>query len=106
MAATVSISIVGRTYEISCDEGQEEYVRALAAEVDHRAGNLLRSVGQVGDARLLVMVCLLMADELSEMRRSRPGGRTPDEAADGALAGGIEALTRRVDAIAERLEKT
>jgi cell division protein ZapA len=105
MAATVSITIVGRTYEISCDEGQEEYVKALAAEVDHRAANLLRSVGQVGDARLLVMVCLLMADELSEMRRNSASSHTFDEGADGSVAGGIDALTRRIDAIAERLEK-
>ncbi len=105
MAATVSITIVGRSYEVSCDDGQEDYLRALAAEVDHRAAALLRSVGQVGDARLLVMVCLLMADEIAELRRNKGNGGAEAAAADAALAGGLDTLARRIDAIADRLEK-
>ena len=109
MSATVAITIVGRSYEISCDEGQEEYLTALAAEIDRRADTLLRSVGQVGDARLLVMVALLMADEINALRRGKgaaAGAPAPDQAAaDAALADGIDSVARRIDAIAERLEK-
>lgn len=105
MAANVSITVVGRTYEISCDDGQEDDVRALAAEVDRRAGDLLRQVGQVGDARLLVMVALMMADEINELRRRDEGGQPNDDRVDQALAGTIDALAKRIDAIAERLEK-
>ncbi len=106
MAVTVSITIVGRSYDVSCDEGQEDYLRTLAAEVDRRAAALLRSVGQVGDARLLVMLSLLMADEITELRRGRGNAAVEAAAAaDAALAGGLDALTRRIDAIADRLEK-
>ena len=71
---------------------------------------MLRSIGQVGDARLLVMVALLMADEINELRRGKgaavpPADATVGEALDAALAEGLESLARRVDAIAERLEK-
>lgn len=106
MATTVSITIVGRAYEISCDDGQEDYLKSLAVEVDRRAGDLLRSVGQVGDARLLVMVTLLMADEISELRRRlAPDGANVDpRVADLALAGGIDSLVRRIEAIADRLQ--
>jgi cell division protein ZapA len=104
MAATVSISIVGRPYDIACDEGQEETIRTLAAEVDRRALELLRSVGPVSDARLLVMVALLLADELGEQRRvQQPSG--VDDAADGVLAEGIAALAKRIEVIAQRLER-
>jgi cell division protein ZapA len=105
MTSTVSITIVGRSYEISCDEGQEDYLRSLAAEVDRRAEHLLRSVGQVGDARLLVMVALLMVDEIAELRRAASPPASFDEAADAALADSIDGLARRIDAIADRLEK-
>jgi cell division protein ZapA len=104
MAATVPIMIVGRTYEISCDEGQEETVRTLGAEVDRRAAELLRSVGQAGDSRLIVMVALLLVDELAELRRQVDSGAS-DGPADLAIASSIETLARRVDAIADRLEK-
>ncbi|PKU25076.1 cell division protein ZapA [Telmatospirillum siberiense] len=111
MVATVNIMVVGRTYEISCDEGQEEDVRALAAEVDRRATELLRAVGQVGDARLLVMVGLMMADEIAELRR-RDGGGTPapmlaatQDEDDAALSTKLDVLARQINAIADRLEK-
>lgn len=100
MAARVTISIVGRAYEISCDEGQETVVLDLAKEVDRRASDLMRSVGQVGDARLLAMVALLMVDEIADLRRRLGEG---DHPGDSALASGIEVLARRVDAIADRL---
>ena len=104
MAATVAVTIVGRTYEINCDEGQEDYLRSLATEVDRRAADLVRTVGPVADARLLVMVALMMADELAELSRNPPRPSVDGEA-DAALAGGIDALARRIDTIAERLQK-
>jgi cell division protein ZapA len=106
MVATVNIMVVGRTYEISCDEGQEDDVRALAAEVDRRASELLRAVGQVGDARLLVMVGLMMADEIAELRRRDGGGaaQPAQDDADAALSSKLDALARQINAIADRLE--
>jgi cell division protein ZapA len=107
MVATVNIMVVGRTYEISCDEGQEDDVRALAAEVDRRAAELLRAVGQVGDARLLVMVGLMMADEIAELRRRDGGGGVPpaQDDVDAALSTRLDALAQHINAIADRLEK-
>lgn len=104
MPSAVTVSIVGRNYEIACDEGQEDYLRNLAADLDRRASDLLRSVGAVGEARLLVMLALLLADELSEHRSALERLQKAGDPADAALAGGIQALARRLDAIAERLE--
>ena len=104
MAAKVSVTIVGRTYEISCDEGQEDYVLALAGDIDRRANELFRSVGQVGDARLMVMVALLMADEIAELRRQPPPSPIDDDETDLALSSGLDALARRIEAVANRLE--
>lgn len=100
MAAQLSISIVGRTYEIACDEGQEQAVMALARDVDKRATELMRSVGQVGDARLLVMLTLLMAEEIGDLRRLLGQG---DHPGDVRLAQGIEQMARRIEAMADKL---
>jgi cell division protein ZapA len=105
MVAAVNIMVVGRTYEISCDEGQEDDVRGLAAEVDRRATDLLRSVGQVGDSRLLVMVCLMMADEIGELKRHGLAGSAHEDA-DATLSIRLEALARQIEAIADRVEKS
>lgn len=104
MPATVTVSVAGRSYEIGCDDGQEERVRNLAADIDRRVNDLLKSVGAVGEARLLFMAALLIADELSDLKSALERERHAAGEADAAVADGVTALARRVDAIAERLE--
>src|SRR5580693_8411214 len=59
----VNVMVNGRAYTIACDEGEEDHLRGLAATVDAKAREVLGSVGQVGDTRLLLMAALLIADE-------------------------------------------
>ncbi len=63
----VSVTVNGRSYSVACDDGQEDHVRELATYIDGHVTELSGSVGQVGDARLLLMASLLVTDELSEM---------------------------------------
>ena len=60
----VSIRINGRSYDVTCENGQESHVQRLAMSLAGKVSELVRQVGQVGDARLLVMAGLLVADEL------------------------------------------
>ena len=62
----VNVMVNSRAYTIACDEGEEDHLRELAAHVDSKAKELLSSVGQVGDQRLLLMAALLIADEHHE----------------------------------------
>ncbi len=106
--AVVNITINGRVYDIACDDSQVSRIQGLGREVDAHAQHLLSTVGNVSDARLLVMVGLLLADELSEAREQL--GRLGDDvkcAADGdaQLAKLIESLALRIEAIATRLER-
>ncbi len=59
----VNVMVNNRAYTIACDDGEEEHLRALAATVDAKTREVLSSVGQVGDTRLLLMAALLIADE-------------------------------------------
>jgi len=105
--ATVSVSINGRSYQLACDDGQEAHVAALAAYADGRARQLVGAVGQVGESMLLAMLCLLLADEVTEARAEvdRHNRGDDHEAADAALANGLDLLAQRIDGIANRLEK-
>jgi cell division protein ZapA len=59
----VNVMVNGRAYTIACDDGEEDHLRQLAATVDAKTREVLTSVGQVGDTRLLLMAALLIADE-------------------------------------------
>ena len=108
--AQVSVTINGRIYDIACDDGQEEHVAGLASYVDDRVAELARSIGQVGDARLLVMASLLIADELVEAAREIQILKTRSEAEveEQVMAresDGIDALSSRLEELAARLER-
>jgi len=105
--AQVTVTINGRSYQIACDEGQEDRLRQLAGYVDKRVSELTAASGQAGDTRLLVMASLLIADELADAKAAlaearQPRALAPD--AETAVAQGIEALAARIEDIAARLE--
>ncbi len=106
----LAVTVNGHSYQITCDDGQEDHLRALAESVDARVGELVASVGQVGDMRLLVMTSLLLADEASEAKNDLLALREEDEKAgekaqldEAVLAAGIETLAERIEAIADNL---
>ena len=63
----VSVTVNGRSYEITCDDGQEIRTRRLAQYVDAKVAEFVGRVGQVGEARLLLLAALVIADELSDV---------------------------------------
>jgi cell division protein ZapA len=110
----ISITINGRDYSIVCDDGQEQHLSRLSEYLDSRVTELVDSVGQIGEARLLLMVALLIADELSdayaelaelkgESTDAAPGQEP--SAVNEEMAAVLEAASQRIEAIAERLEQ-
>jgi len=118
----VELHINGRPYKIACGEGEEARTTALAAEVDRRVSDLKKQIGNVGDARLLVLASILMADELADARaRGRTANPAPEpeqprlpsapapgeddrSAALEEAAAAIERLAERIERIAESFE--
>lgn len=118
--AQLAITINGRSYEIACEEGQERHLSELGAYIDKRVKDLVASVGQIGDTRLLVMASLLIADELSDvydeldaLRGQRAAAQEPPAVAgggngkdrDAALAERLENAAGVIEDIAARLER-
>jgi len=111
----VNVLINGRAYTVACDDGEEEHLRDLSQFLDKRVRELASSVGQVGDARLLLMAGLIVSDELSEARarvaecekeiaqlKSRAKGAAKFNA--DALAETLENASARIELVAAKLE--
>ena len=105
----ITVTVNSRSYAITCEPGEERHVQALAAELDRRVGNAARDLGQVGEARLLLLTALTILDELAEAesRAADPGARESLQRLDKLeqeAARAIEGLAQRVEAVAARIE--
>lgn len=59
----LDISIGGRTFQVSCQPGEEHFLRAAAAMLDSEAQPLVASMGRLPEARILLMSGLMLADK-------------------------------------------
>jgi cell division protein ZapA len=105
----ISLTVNGRPFALTCEDGQEARIRRLGQYVDAKVAEFVKSVGQVGEARLLLLAALVIADELADaneaLRLERSGARDADaDAAVDAAANGIHGIAQRVEALAARLE--
>lgn len=102
--AQVTVQINGRKYQIACDDGQEAHLTRLGNYIDNRVQELIAAVGQIGDSRLLVMVALLVADELSDAYAELDLVRSADEGV-AAMLEAEESLSTRIESLAKRIEE-
>jgi len=102
----VHLTVNGRSYPVACEEGEETRIKELALYLDRKTAEFVTKLGQIGEARLLVLAALVITDELAEThatlrRQSAAEGNGVDTA---ALAQGLEELAKRIETIAVRLE--
>ena len=81
----VTIRLNGKPYQIGCDAGEEAHVTKLGAEVDSVMQSLVDSIGQIGEARLLAMTALIIADRSAGSSSSAVDTGQDAEAAASAL---------------------
>lgn len=100
----VTVTIGGRSYRLACRDGEEAHLASLAEHVGRRADEVTSSLGQVSEARLLLMAAVLVTDELFEARGAGAarGGDEPGAGAAGAEPDPAEGAT--LERLAERLE--
>ena len=74
--STVTIRINGQPYQMGCDAGQENHIEEMGRNVDAIVQQLVKSVGQIGDARLLAMASLILSDQVqSANQQSAPASK-------------------------------
>ena len=101
--SVVTVRLNGQPYQMGCDPGQEAHIEALAASVDSILQQLADSVGQLGEARMLAMASLILADQTTQAGSPAPAPSAPVAAAAPALD--EEALAQRIEAAADQLKK-
>jgi cell division protein ZapA len=105
--AQVTVRINGYAYTVGCQDGEEQHLQKMAEQVERRIDSIKAVAGQSGEARMLVMAALLMADDLYEMGKTLkeapadPGAGTP--AADAKLNRRLGKLAKRAEDIAAEL---
>jgi cell division protein ZapA len=116
----VSVTINGRQFRMACEDGEEEHLMQLAADLDNRIARLRSRFGEIGDTRLTVMAALTLADELSEtkekLQRVEPELATLQNASavsadraqetQGAIAAALNAAAERIENLTKRLNQT
>jgi cell division protein ZapA len=104
--AQVTLRINGYAYTLGCQDGEEKHLEAMGAEVNSRIEGVRTAAGPSGEARMLVMAALLMADDIFELRRkleaaeAAPGSASTDE----KLTRKLSRMAKRAEEIAEGLE--
>ena len=115
--AQVTVLVNGRNYTLACEDGEEEHLTALAAFIDSRVAELGRQIGQVGDARLMLMASLVVSDELAvanerveeleqeiEQVKAEKQAAVAASAGEDAFAEVLESAAQRIEDIAARLQ--
>ena len=115
--AHVAVTIGGRAYRLACEPGQEERLEALARAIDEKIAELKKTLGEIGDQRLVVMAALSVADEAVEaqqrlteleaqnveLRREAANQRAQTARQNEATSAALAALAGRIDALTRNL---
>jgi cell division protein ZapA len=99
----VTLKINGYPYVLGCPDGQEARLQALGAELDARVSSIRAQVGNLGEARLLAMAGIMLADELADARAGQAAA--PAASVEAEAAERLTRLARRLDAVASKLAR-
>jgi cell division protein ZapA len=107
--AQVDIKVNDRIYRVACDDGQERRLHQLAAHIDGVIADLSAELGQIGEARLILLAALTACDELFDLRQRIAAHNSAGAVLDAETLGGasrvVEAAAQRIEAISARIAK-
>lgn len=100
----VSLQIAGETYRITAEERDIPHIKALAAQLDTRAQELMRASPKAGSSTILVMLLLILQDELAQKTKSSPAISLVGDVDFAPLAKSISDIAAQVNKLAEGLK--
>ena len=80
--AQVTVTINSREYAVACEDGQEVRILQLSRLLDEKARMITGGSLQVNENMLLAMVGLILADELTELKKGRQVSESAPSAVD------------------------
>lgn len=96
----VTVRVNGYGHTIGCKDGEEAHVFELIGQIEAKA-KLIRSMGgQFSEARMLLHVALLLADEASDLRAEIARLSAGAGAVDPRLADRLTSIAERIEGLA------
>ena len=93
----VTIRLNGQPYQMGCESGSEERIKLLAKNVDSIVQELKGSHGQIGEARLLAMASLIIADKLEILKNEKSSELNIEK-----IISSIEDVTSEINQLASK----
>jgi len=67
--ANVNVKFNNKDYLLSCDDGQEESLKDLAIYLDSKYNELKKSLGNIGESKLLLITAIQMVDDYFDLNK-------------------------------------
>ena len=67
--ANVNIKFNGKEFLLSCNDGQEEHLEELALYLNEKFTDLKKSLGNIGESKLLLITSISVLDEYYETKK-------------------------------------
>jgi Uncharacterized protein conserved in bacteria len=103
----VQIEIGGRSFDVACQDGEEQYLRMAARMLDTEAQVLVGQIGRIPEARMLLMAGLMLADKTAgfeDRLKEMEATLSEKDARIASLTAQIETLERRPPPEPQRIE--
>ncbi|MFQ6548253.1 cell division protein ZapA [Aestuariibius sp. 2305UL40-4] len=104
----VKIEIGGRPFEVSCQDGEEDFLMNAARMLDEEAQALSNQIGRMPESRMLLMAGLMLADKTASMEEKIRSGAPVAPSATGQFPGlsvdALKGLAEKAEALAAQVE--
>ena len=101
--AQITLRVNGYAYTIGCKDGEEKHLELMGTEVNRRIDGIRAAAGPSGEAKMLVMAALIMADDIAELR-TKLEAITAESGLSGKFADQLDHIAKRAEEIADSLE--
>tara|TARA_Y100000817_G_scaffold60994_1_gene45699 strand:+ start:612 stop:1058 length:447 start_codon:yes stop_codon:yes gene_type:complete len=68
--ANVNIKFNGKEFLLSCEDGQEDHLEELSIYLNEKFENLKKSLGNIGENKLLLITSITVLDEFFETKKN------------------------------------
>ena len=67
--ANINIKFNGKEFLLSCEDGQEDHLEELSLHLNNKFDSLKKSLGNIGENKLLLITSISVMDEYFETRK-------------------------------------
>jgi cell division protein ZapA len=115
----VMVTINKRQTRLACEDGEEGHLLQLCSKLDGEIARLRAEHGEIGDARLMLMAALQIADELHDtaervskleqelatLRNARSAAADRTQANQAAIVDAFNAAAERIEQLSKQLNQ-